>query len=247
MAKGRFEDKVVLVTGGTSGIGLATAHRLISEGAQVVITGRDEEKLKRAAQALGPKAEAVQTDISKVEEVEALYARMGGKYGRLNGLFANAGIALFEPLDKVTENAVDAQMDTNFKGTFFTVQKAIPLFTPGASVVLNASVAGTKVRPPAVIYGATKAAVRLMAKGFSINLVEKGVRVNVISPGPIRTPIWDDGKADAAALERIRQANPSKRFGTPEEIAGAVAYLLSDESAYIAGEELFVDGGYTNL
>ena len=163
----------------------------------------------------------------------------------MDGLFANAGVAVMGPLEQVTEENINTMMDTNFRGTFFTLQKAIPLYSQGAAVVLNASVADTKGTAAMAGYAATKAAVRSMARTFSSHLLARQVRVNVVSPGPIETAIW--GGVDAAGIEARAQAVPSKRFGTPEEVAGAVAYLLSDESAYIIGAELFVDGGVSQL
>ena len=245
MAKDRFENKVVLITGGNSGIGLAAAKRVVSEGGTVIITGRDGEKLKKAVQELGDKAHGIVADIAKLSDIEALYAQIKAQYGRLDGLFANAGIAVMEPIDKVTEATVDALLETNIKGTFFTLQKAIPLFSKGAGVVLNASVADTKGTPFMAVYGATKAAVRSMARTFSTHLLAQQVRVNVVSPGPIETPIW--GGVDAAGIEARAQLVPSKRFGTTDEVAGAVAYLLSDESSYVIGAELYVDGGVSQL
>ncbi len=245
MAKDRFENKVILITGGNSGIGLAAAKRLAGEGGTVIITGRDAEKLKKAVQEIGSKAHGIVADIAKASDIEALYAEIKTKYGHLDGLFANAGIAVMGPIEQVTEATVDALMATNIKGTFFTLQKAIPLFSKGAHVVLNASVADTKGSVPMAVYGATKAAVRSMARTFSAYLLEQEVRVNVVSPGPIETPIW--GGVDAAGIEARAQGVPAKRFGTPEEVAGAVAYLLSDEASYVIGAELYVDGGVSQL
>jgi len=245
MAKDRFENKVVLVTGGNSGIGLAAAKRVAEEGGTVIITGRDGEKLKKAVAEVGPQAHGIVADVSKLSDIEALYKEIKAKYGHLDGLFANAGIAVMEPVEQVTEQTIDSMMATNIKGTFFTLQKAIPLFSRGAAVVLNASVAGSKGVPFMAVYGATKAAVRSMARTFSASLLDKGVRVNVVSPGPIETPIWDGLAQDQ--LESRKKANPSKRFGQPEEVAAAVAYLLADESAYVVATELYVDGGVTQL
>jgi NAD(P)-dependent dehydrogenase (short-subunit alcohol dehydrogenase family) len=245
MAKDRFEGKIVLVTGGNSGIGLAAAKRIADEGGTVIITGRDGEKLKKVVQSLGKQVEGIVSDIAKVSDIESLYQQIKAKYGRLDGLFANAGVAIMGPLEQVTEENINAMMDINFRGTFFTLQKAIPLFSKGAAVVLTASVADSKGTPTMAGYAATKAAVRSMARTFSSHLLPQQVRVNVVSPGPIETAIW--GGVDATAIAARAQAVPSKRFGTPEEVAGAVAYLLSDESAYIIGAELFVDGGVSQL
>jgi NAD(P)-dependent dehydrogenase (short-subunit alcohol dehydrogenase family) len=245
MTKDRFEGKIILVTGGNSGIGLATAQRLLSEGATVIITGRDGEKLKKAVQSLGNKVEGIVSDIAKLSDIESLYAQIKAKYGRLDGLFANAGIGIMGPVESVTEKDVDDLLAINIKGTFFTVQKAIPLFSKGASVVLNASSSGSKGVVFMAVYGATKAAVRSMARAFSLALLDRGVRVNVVSPGPVDTPIWDGFSKDQ--LESRMKANPAKRFGKPEEVAAAVAYLLADESAYVVGAEVPVDGGVTQL
>jgi NAD(P)-dependent dehydrogenase (short-subunit alcohol dehydrogenase family) len=245
MAKDRFENKVVLITGGNSGIGLAAAKRVAEEGGTVIITGRDSEKLKKAVAELGSQGHGIVVDVSKLSDIEALYKEIKAKYGRLDGLFANAGVAVMGPLEQVTEENINTMMDTNFRGTFFTLQKAIPLFSQGAAVVLNASVADTKGTPAMAGYAATKAAVRSMARTFSSHLLAQKVRVNVVSPGPIETAIW--GGVDAAGLAARAQAVPSKRFGTPEEVAGAVAYLLSDESSYVIGAEIYVDGGVSQL
>jgi NAD(P)-dependent dehydrogenase (short-subunit alcohol dehydrogenase family) len=241
----RFEGKIILITGGNSGIGFAAAKRIAGEGGQVIITGRDGEKLKKAVQELGGKAQGIVADVSKISDLEKLYAEIQKKFGRLDGLFANAGISIMGPIDQVTEAAVDSLMDINIKGTFFTLQKALPLFSKGAAVVLTASVTDTKGPAPMAVYAATKAAVRSMARTFSSHLLPRAVRVNVVSPGPIETPIWDSvndaGKATRAELV------PSKRFGTAEEVASAAAFLLSDESSYILGAELYIDGGVSQL
>jgi NAD(P)-dependent dehydrogenase (short-subunit alcohol dehydrogenase family) len=241
----RFTGKVVLVTGGSSGIGFAVAKRLSCEGAQVVITGRDRAKLEKAVKDIGPSAFGIAADISRLEEIDRMYRLLKEKYGRLDGLFANAGISIGEPVETATESALDAQLDTNVKGTFFTLQKAIPLLTPGSAIVVNASATDTKGYPHSIAYAASKAAVRSMARTFSGALIDRGIRVNAVSPGPVETPIWDGTDADQVRAKA--RANPSKRFGTPEEVAAAVAFLLASESSYIVGVELFVDGGATQL
>jgi NAD(P)-dependent dehydrogenase (short-subunit alcohol dehydrogenase family) len=241
----RFAGRVVLVTGGNSGIGLAAAQRLASEGAQVVITGRDRSKLERAVKEIGPSAFGIAADVSRLDELDRLYRQIKEKYGRLDGVFANAGIAMMEQVEEVTEQSFDTLMNTNLRGTFFTLQKAIPLLGQGAAMVVNASVADTTGSPFFSVYGATKAAVRSLARTFSASLIERGIRVNVVSPGPIETPIWEG--IDAEQKRTIAQANPSKRLGTPEEVAAAVAFLLAPESSYIVGAELYVDGGMTQI
>jgi NAD(P)-dependent dehydrogenase (short-subunit alcohol dehydrogenase family) len=245
MKKDRFIDKVVLITGGNSGIGLATAERLVSEGARVVITGRNRESLDKALASLGSRAEGLQVDVTKTADLDTLYAYITKFYGKLDGLFANAGIAIFGPLASVTEKDFDAMFATNVRGVFFTVQKALPLLAKGGSVVLNASSTASRGRATTAAYGATKAAVRNLARTFSQTLLEHGVRVNAVSPGPIETPIW--GSAPEAGKQAMRDINPSKRFGRAEEVAAAVAFLLSDESGYTVGAELPVDGGVTQL
>jgi NAD(P)-dependent dehydrogenase (short-subunit alcohol dehydrogenase family) len=245
MNKDRFTNKVVLITGGNSGIGLATAQRLVDEGAQVIVTGRNKENLDAAVKALGSRSEGVATDVTKTADLDALFAHVKEVYGKLDGLFANAGIAIFEPLEAVSEANFDALFDTNVRALFFTVQKAVPLLLPGASVVLTASSTASRGRATTAVYGATKAAVRNLARTLSQTLLERGVRVNAVSPGPIDTPIWEG--TPETGKEAVRQINPTKRFGRPEEVAAAVAFLLSDESAYTVGAELPVDGGVTQL
>jgi NAD(P)-dependent dehydrogenase (short-subunit alcohol dehydrogenase family) len=247
----RFKDKVVLVTGGNSGIGFATAKRLVSEGATVIITGRDKKRVDQSVQELGAKSLGIVADVTKTEDIDRVYSEIKSKFGKLDGLFANAGVATFEPITQITEKSYDNLMNTNVKGVFFTLQKAIPLLSKGASIVINSSVLNTKGSPGASVYGSTKAAVRSLARSFSSELVGSGVRVNVVSPGPIATPIWEsDGVPVAVRDERaanIAKTNPSKRFGQPEEIAGPVAFLLSDDSSYVVGAELYVDGGASQL
>jgi len=248
----RFKDKVVLITGGNSGIGLATAKRVVEEGGAVIITGRDRNSLDAAVEAIGARASGVAADVTSLGDLDRLYGGIREKYGRLDGLFANAGVATFQPIETVTEATYDALMNTNVKGVFFTIQKAIPLLANGASVVVNASVTQETGAPMTAVYSAGKAAVRSMARTFSGELLGRGIRVNAVSPGPVETPIWQrtgglPKEAAAGMVARIKESNPMKRYGKPEEVAAAVAFLLSPESSYMAGSTIYVDGGATQL
>ncbi|HYH09261.1 MAG TPA: glucose 1-dehydrogenase [Thermoanaerobaculia bacterium] len=240
----RFEGKVALVTGGNSGIGLATAKALAAEGARVVITGRDEETLRKAAQEIGHEALAVQADVTKLPELASVMERIRERHGRVDVLFANAGVAKFFPASAATEEAYDLVMDTNVKGVYFTIQQALPLLAPGGAVVINSSIAGVKGMPAGTVYGATKAAVRSLGRSFAAELLERNVRVNVVSPGPIDTPIYTP---TPGLKERFTQNVPMKRAGTADEVAKTVLFLASDDASYINGAELAVDGGMAAL
>jgi NAD(P)-dependent dehydrogenase (short-subunit alcohol dehydrogenase family) len=247
----RFNDKVVLITGGNSGIGLATAKRVASEGAKVIITGRNRESLAAAVEHIGAGAQGVVSDVAKADDLDRLYADIKERHGRLDGLFVNAGVAVFQPVETVTDATYDTLMNTNVKGAFFTIQKAIPLLASGAGIVINASVTQSKGSPMTAVYSATKAAVRSMARTFSAELIGRGVRVNAVSPGPVETPIWQrtgvPEEVAAGMKARIIESNPSKRYGRPEEVAAAVAFLMSSEASYIVGANLYVDGGAGQL
>lgn len=247
----RFKGKVAVVTGGNSGIGLATAKAFAREGAKVAITGRTDATLKSAQKELGPDSLAIKADMSKVAEIASAMDQVKRKFGRIDALFVNAGIGKFVPFEEVTEEFFDWTMNTNLKGLFFTVQKAAPLFSKGAAVVLNASVSGHIGQPGASVYGASKAGVINLAKTLSTDLLARGVRVNAVSPGPIATPIFDRmglSESDARQLkDQITSQVPLKRFGHPDEIAAAVLYLSSPESAFVIGTELVVDGGMIQL
>ena len=247
----RFKDKVAVVTGGNSGIGLATARAYVREGAKVAITGRSDATLKAAQKELGPDVLAIKADFSKVAEIASAMDRIKERFGRIDALFVNAGIGRFVPFEEVTEEFFDETMATNLKGAFFTVQKAVPLFSKGAAVVLNASINAHLGMPGSTVYGASKAAVVNLAKTLSADLLSRGVRVNVVSPGPISTPILDRMGLPEEATRQIRdnitQQVPLKRFGHPDEIAAAVLYLSSSESTYVLGTELVVDGGMIQL
>jgi NAD(P)-dependent dehydrogenase (short-subunit alcohol dehydrogenase family) len=248
---GRFTDKVAVVTGGNSGIGLATAKAFAREGARVAITGRSDATLKAAQKELGADALVIKADMSRVPEIIAAMDQIKKKFGRIDALFVNAGIGRFVPFESVTEEFFDETIATNLKGAFFTVQKATPLLSRGAAVVLNASINAHMGMPGSSVYGASKAAVVNLAKTLSADLLQRGVRVNVVSPGPITTPILDRMGLPEEQVrqikEQITQQVPLKRFGHPDEIAAAVLYLSSGESAYVVGTELVVDGGMIQL
>jgi NAD(P)-dependent dehydrogenase (short-subunit alcohol dehydrogenase family) len=243
----RFEGKVALVTGGNSGIGLAVAKDLAAEGARVVIVGRNAETVAQAAAALGASGHGLVADTTRLADLDRVIAatREFGA-GRLDVVFANAGIGTFGPLAATSEAMWDATFDTNVKGVYFTVQKAVPLMSAGGAIVLNASVAAGKGNPLGSVYGASKAAVRSFGRTIAAELVERGIRVNVVSPGPIETPIFDRTMtAQQVADLKVAWAarNPMKRFGTTAEVSAAVLFLASDEASFVTGVDLLVDGG----
>jgi NAD(P)-dependent dehydrogenase (short-subunit alcohol dehydrogenase family) len=245
--KNRFEGKTVVITGGNSGIGLATAKLFHEEGAKVAISGRDQKTLEEAVKTIGGGTLAVKADVSKLEDIDKFYAQVSAKFGKVDVLFANAGIAKFASPADSSENFFDETFDINVKGLFYTLQKALPLLNDGAGIVLNSSIVGSKGNVGATVYSASKAAVRSFARTFAAELVDRKIRVNVVSPGPIETPILEKGGMPKAALdsfaETIKSRIPMKRFGTPEEVGHAVLFLASDEASYITGVELNVDGG----
>jgi NAD(P)-dependent dehydrogenase (short-subunit alcohol dehydrogenase family) len=244
---GKLEGKVAVVTGANSGIGLATAKRFVEEGAYVFITGRRQSELDTASKEIGKNVTGVQGDVAKLADLDKLYAAVKAKTGRIDVLFANAGIAELGPLGEVSEEQFDRMFDINVKGLFFTVQKALPLLPNGASVILNASIVASKGNPASSVYSATKGAVRSFARTWTMDLKDRKIRVNAISPGPIQTPAYDrlaaSGPAGKQMLETIVNRVPMGRFGTPDEIARAAVFLASDDSTFVTGIELFVDGG----
>jgi NAD(P)-dependent dehydrogenase (short-subunit alcohol dehydrogenase family) len=251
MTAQRFQGKVAVVTGGNSGIGLGVAKAYAREGAQVAITGRNEKTLEAAAKEIGDGTLAIQSDAGKVAEIETAMKKIKERFGRIDAMFVNAGVAKLIPFDEVTEEFFDETVNINMKGVFFTVQKAIPLMSKGSAIVLNASINAHLGMPGTTVYGATKAAVINMAKTFSRDLLEKGIRVNAVSPGPITSALLGrDGMSQEKVQEIkdwIQSQVPIKRFGTPEEIAAGVLYLTAPESAFVLGAELIIDGGTATL
>ena len=240
----RFENKVVVITGGSDGIGLETAKRFAAEGAHVYITGRRQEHLDAAVQEIGNGAVGVQGDVAIPADLDRLYARIGRDHGRVDVVFANAGIAETQPLGAIDEAHFDRMFAVNVKGLLFTVQKALPLMGAGGAIVLNGSVAGSKGFAGQSLYNASKAAVRSFARSWTNDLKERGIRVNVVAPGGTETPLMR-GILDARPgfEEALNQQVPLGRLGRPDEVAKAVLFLASAESSFIAGSELFVDGG----
>lgn len=245
--KGRFEGKVAVVTGGNSGIGLATAKAFAREGARVAITGRDEASLRAAEREIGVGAMALRADASRMADLDAAMGKIRERYNKIDALFVNAGIGKFVPFDQVTEAFFDETVAVNLKGVFFTVHKALPLLGPGSAVVLNASTSAHKGMPGTTVYVATKAAVVNLAKTLSASLVERGIRVNAISPGPVETAILGRTGMSEEELKQTREwiqgQVPLKRFGKPEEIAEAVLYLCSGASSFVVGSDIVIDGG----
>jgi NAD(P)-dependent dehydrogenase (short-subunit alcohol dehydrogenase family) len=249
MSAQRFQGKVAVVTGGNSGIGLGVAKAYAQEGAQVAITGRNEKTLQAAAKEIGDGTLAIQSNAGEVVEIEAAMKRIKERFGRIDALFVNAGVAKLLPFDEITEEIFDETVDINMKGVFFTVQKAIPLMPKGSAIVLNGSINAHLGMPGTTVYGATKAAVVNMAKTLSAEFLERGIRVNVVSPGPITSALLRDGPQERIQETKawIQSQVPMKRFGTPEEIAAAVLYLSASESAFVLGAELIIDGGMATL
>jgi NAD(P)-dependent dehydrogenase (short-subunit alcohol dehydrogenase family) len=248
---GKLEGKIALVTGGTSGIGLATAKRFASEGAYVFITGRREAELAAAAKEIGKTVTGVRGDVSKLGDLDRLFAQIRREKDRLDIVFANAGVAKYGALGEITEELYQETFDINVKGLLFTVQKALPLLPDGASIILNASIVASKGLPSNSVYSATKAAVRSFARTWTTDLKQRRIRVNAVSPGSIDTPGLSGLLASSEAGEQRRKmlANvvPLGRFGTPDEIAKAVVFLASDDSSYVTGTEMFVDGGFAQV
>src|ERR1700720_4385228 len=243
----RLEGKVAVVTGGNSGIGLATAIRFQEEGAKVAILGRSRKTLDEAVKIIGNGVVVVEGDVAKLADLDKLYAEVSRKLGKIDVLFVNAGVAKFAPFADTTESLYDEQFDINIKGAYFTIQKALPLLNDGASIILNTSVADRKGTTGTSAYSATKAALRSLARTAAAELVGRGIRVNTVAPGPIVTPIFgrtglSQETIDEFAKEMLAKV-PMKRFGQPEEVAATVAFLASQDASYITGVEITVDGG----
>ncbi|MGN2436755.1 SDR family NAD(P)-dependent oxidoreductase [Pseudomonas syringae] len=247
----RLNGKVAVVTGAGTGIGLASALRFSAEGAEVVIIGRRQEELAKALRLIGPTATAIKGDISNLDDLDRIYTQIKAANGRIDILFANAGLGDFQPLGSITEESFDRTFGVNVKGTLFTVQKALPLMRRGGSVILTGSTTATMGTQAFSVYSATKAALRNFARSWALDLKGTGIRVNVLSPGPISTPSLDlalagTGQRDAVINAMVEQL-PSGRMGRSEEVAAAALFLASDESSFMTGSEMFVDGGFAQV
>jgi NAD(P)-dependent dehydrogenase (short-subunit alcohol dehydrogenase family) len=247
MSVNRLEGKVAVVTGGNSGIGLASAKRLKDEGARVAISGRDRKTLDAAVKLLGKDVLAVQADVSKLAETDKLFAEVSKKFGKIDVLFVNAGVAKFALPEAVSEEHFDEIFDIDAKGAYFTMQKALPYLNDGESIILNTSVAGQKGFANASVYSATKAALRSLSQSFAVALAGRNIRVNAVAPGPIETPIFGRTGLSKEQIDEFATslvaAVPLKRLGQPEEVAGVVAFLASSDASYVTGTEINVDGG----
>jgi len=247
----KLSNKVAIVTGGSSGIGLSIAKRFAQEGAKVAITGRNQAALDKAVKEIGPNALGIQGDVSVLSDLTRIYKTVGDKLGKVDALIVNAGVYILGPVTSFTEEQFDKVSDINFKGAFFSVQKALPVLRDGASVVLISSTVNGKGFPNHSAYAATKAAVRSLARSFSADLLDRKIRVNTLTPGPTDTPVFSTLTSTAEEAKQMKEAmgnfTPVKRVGSPDEIAAAALYMVSDESAFMLGTELLLDGGLRDL
>ena len=248
---GKLEGKIALITGGNSGIGLATAKQFVDEGAYVFITGRRDQALAAAVKEIGRNVTGVHGDVSNLGDLDRLFAQIEREKGKLNIVFANAGVAKYASFGAITEEFYDSIFNINVKGLLFTVQKALPLLPDGASVILNASIVASKGFSSTSVYSATKAAVRSFARTWATDLKDRRIRVNAVSPGSTDTPglseLFASAETGQQRLKSISNSVPLGRLGTPNEVAKAVVFLASDDSSYITGTELFVDGGFAQV
>jgi NAD(P)-dependent dehydrogenase (short-subunit alcohol dehydrogenase family) len=248
---GKLEGKIALVTGGTSGIGLAAAMQFVNEGAYVFTTGRRDAELAAAVKEIGRNVTDVQGDVSNLGDIDRLFAQIKKEKGRLDIVFANAGVAKYAPIGKITEELYDSTFNTNVRGLLFTVQKALPLLPDGASIILTASIVGSKGLAANSVYSATKAAIRSFARTWTTDLKDRRIRVNTVSPGSIDTPglsrLLASSETGQQRLKMISNNVPLSRLGKPDEVAKAVVFLASDDASYITGTELFVDGGFAQV
>jgi len=247
----KLGGKIALITGGNSGIGLATAKEFVKEGAHVFITGRRQPELDAAVKEIGKNVTAVKGDVAKLDDLDRLFAQIKRDKGKLDIVFANAGFATYAPLGTITEEQFDTHFNTNVKGVLFTVQKALPLIPDGGSIILNASIVASKGFPANSVYSATKAALRSFARTWTMDLKDRRIRVNAVSPGPIETPglkqLLASSDVGAQRANALSSGVPLGRLGRPDEIAKAVVFLASDDSSFVTGTELFVDGGFAQV
>jgi len=247
----KLEGKVTVITGGSSGIGLATARRFVAEGAHVFITGRRQAELDEAVTQMGRNVTGVQGDVSNLADLDRLFAAVKQQQGHLDVLFANAGVPALAPLGEITEEHFEKVFHINVKGLLFTVQKALPLFTDGGSIILNASIVASKGLESISVYSASKAAVRSFARCWTTDLKQRKIRVNVLSPGYTETPIYNKAGLTQERVDELKvrsvAAVPMGRMGRPDEVANAAVFLASDDSSYVTGIELFVDGGMAQV
>ncbi len=247
----RLDGKIAVVTGGNSGIGLAAAKRFAAEGAEVVIIGRRQEELDKALDVIGPRAMAIQGDISRLDDLDRVFATVKAAKGRIDVLLANAGLGDTQPIGSITEESFDRIFSVNVKGTLFTVQKALPMMKAGGSIILTGSTTGSMGTPAFSVYSASKAAIRNFVRSWALDLVGTGIRVNVLSPGPTSTPGLLNGLARSGQQEAMVAGliakTPLGRMGDPDEIAAAALFLASNDSSFMTGSELCVDGGYAQI